>query len=116
MDIPVGELVGEIKTAVRGVLKTDIESVRGFSERQLHAIAKQSALVAAAINSGEIDEGEKDFFLDTIENMVRNFVNTLRGLMMVVLEKVWNAIVGVIWKAFDAAVGTVLFITPMTLV
>jgi len=36
--------------------------------------------------------------------------------MMVILEKVWNAIVGVIWKAFDAAVGTVLFITPMALV
>lgn len=30
MDISVSELVGEIKTAVRGILKTDIESVRGF--------------------------------------------------------------------------------------
>ncbi|MDF3196930.1 MAG: hypothetical protein CVV09_06625 [Gammaproteobacteria bacterium HGW-Gammaproteobacteria-13] len=116
MDISVGALVEDIKSAVKGVLKTDIESVRGFSERQLVAIAKQSALVAGCIASGEIKEDEKDFFLDSIEIMVKNFVNTLRGLMMIVVEKVWNAIVGVIWKALDVAIGTVLFISPMALV
>jgi hypothetical protein len=37
-----------------------------------------------------------------------NFVKTLRGLLMVTIEKVWNAIVGVIRKAIATATGIAL--------
>jgi hypothetical protein len=37
-----------------------------------------------------------------------NFAKTLRGLLMVTIEKVWNAIVGVIWKAIETATGIAL--------
>ena len=40
--------------------------------------------------------------------MTLSFVKTLRGLLMVTIEKVWNAIVGVLWDAISKAANIVL--------
>ena len=64
-----------------------------------------TALVAQGIASGQITEETRDFFLDSLEEMTRNFTNTLRGLMMVTIEKVWNAVIGVLWKAIEGVTG-----------
>lgn len=116
MDINVGELVAEMKKAGKAIVNADLEVLRGFSERQLSAIAKQTALVAKGIATGEIEDNEKDFFLDSIENMVINFANTLRGLLVVTIEKLWNALVNVVWQAINKAIGIALFISPGALV
>ena len=113
MDINVDELVADLKDAIKKIINTDVENVRGFSERQLSAIARQSSLVAKCIAEGEIREDEKDFFLDSIEAMIKNFANTLRGLLLVTIEKVWNAMVAVVWKAIDAAIGSAFFVAPL---
>ena len=107
-DINVDQLVGDIKKAASGVLEKDVSTLRGFSDRQVKAIAQQAKLVAAGIASGEITEMTRDFFLDGLEDLARNFANTLRGIMLVTIEKVWNAIVGVLWKAISSATGLVL--------
>jgi hypothetical protein len=115
MNINIEKLIGSMKKAAKAIIDADLESVRGFSERQLKSIAKQSALVAKGVASGEIEEGEKDFFLDTIE-MVKNFANTLRGLITVTIEKLWSALVGVVWGAISSAAGIALFIVPAGLI
>jgi hypothetical protein len=50
----------------------------------------------------------RDFFLDGQEDMAQSFARTLRGLLMVTVEKVGNAVVGVIWKAISTATGLAL--------
>lgn len=107
-DINIDQLVNDMKAAATDVLNKDVSTLRGFSERQLKAIAQQTALVAQGIASGQITDETKDFFLDSLEDMARNFANTLRGLMMVTVEKVWNAVVGVIWKAIEGVTGMVI--------
>lgn len=104
-DIDINELIKDMKLAASDVLNKDVTTLRGFSERQVKAIAQQTVLVAQGIASGQITEETRDFFLDSLEDMSRNFANTLRGLMMVTIEKVWNAVVGVIWKAIEGATG-----------
>mgnify|MGYP003366927576 CR=1 len=37
--------------------------------------------------------------------MLLKFANTLRGLMMVTIEKLWNALVQVLWDAISKAVS-----------
>jgi hypothetical protein len=106
--IDVEKLVSEIKNAASNVLKTDVSAIRGFSERQVKAIAMQTQLVAAGIASGEITEETRDYFLNSLEDMALSFVKTLRGLLMVTVEKVWNAVVGVIWNAISKVTGLVL--------
>ncbi len=106
--IDVSTLISDMKQAASQALSKDVTTLRGFSERQLKAIAQQAELVSSGIESGGITEETSEFFLDSLEDMVLSFTKTLRGLMMVTIEKVWNAMVGVIWKAIGAATGMVL--------
>ena len=106
--IDISELANNMKNAASSVLHKDVSTLRGFSDRQIKAIAQQTELVALGIASGQITEETREFFLDSLEDMVLNFAKTLRGLLMVTIEKVWNAVVGVIWKSFEAATGIAL--------
>lgn len=108
MSIDVGQLVSEIKTAANGVLTADIATVKGFSERQLQAIALQTHVVASGIATRNISPELQDFFLDGLKDMVSSFTRTLKGLVAVTIEKIWNAVVGVVWNAISTAIGSVL--------
>jgi hypothetical protein len=110
--IDLEKLVDDMKAAASGVLKTDVATLRGFSERQLKAIAQQASLVATGIVTKQITEETKQFFLDSLEDMALSFVKTLRGLLIVTVEKVWNAIVGVLWDAISKA-ANVVFPVPV---
>lgn len=108
MSIDAGQLIEDIKNAASDVLEEDIATVAGFSERQVEAIAHQTELVGAGILTGQITEETRDFFLDNLKDMAMNLVRVLQGLVTVMIEKAWNAIVGVIWKAIEAATGVAL--------
>jgi hypothetical protein len=108
MAITLDRLVTDMKAAASGVLNADVSTFRGFSERQLKAIAQQAELVATGIATKQITEETEQFFLDSLEDMALSFAKTLRGLIMVTVEKVWNAIVGVLWNAISKAAGVVL--------
>lgn len=97
-------IIKEIKDIASTILEKDIATVRGFSERQVEAIAKQTLIIQKGILNGDIDEGLKEFFFDGLEAMVLNFVNTLKGILSVTIEKIWNAIVDSLWKAINAIV------------
>jgi hypothetical protein len=112
MSIDVNQLINDIKNAASQVINQDVTVLRGFSERQLKALAKQAELIASGFISGDIDEDLRDFFLDSLEDMALNFAKTLRGLLMVTIEKVWNAIVGVLWGAIETATGIGLTAPP----
>ncbi len=103
--IDTAQLIKDMKDAATEILNKDIITLRGFSERQIEAIAQQSELVTFGIENGQITEETREFFLTSIEDMALRFVKTLHDLLMVTVEKVWNAIVGVIWKAIEAATG-----------
>lgn len=103
--IDTAKLINDMKNAATDILNKDVTTLRGFSERQITAIAQQSELIALGIASGQITDETQEFFLNSIEDMALNFAKTLRGLLMVTIEKVWNAVVGVIWKAIEASTG-----------
>jgi hypothetical protein len=98
-------LIEDIKNTATQVLNEDVTKLQGFAERQVEAIAQQAELVARGIASGGITEETRDYFLKSLEEMTLNFVKTLQGLLAATVEKVWNAIVGVVWRAIEAATG-----------
>ncbi len=108
MLLDTNELKDDIKSVVSGILNKDITSVRGFSDRQLEGIANQTSLIASGIASGEITPATRDFFLDQLIELAHNFVNTLVGLIISTIEKLWNAIVSVLWGAISKATGVQL--------
>jgi len=109
-DIDIVQLISDMKSAASQIIGKDVSQIRGFAEEQLQAIARQADFVAAGVAEGSIDESLRDFFLDSIQEMVRSFVNTLAGLITITIEKVWNAIVGVIWAAINKATGLSLIV------
>ena len=100
----VTNIINEIKDIASGILEKDISTVRGFSERQVEAIAKQTVIIQEGIANGDIDEDLREFFLDGLEAMALNLVNTLKGILMVTLEKLWNALVNFLYKAVGVVV------------
>ncbi len=104
MNENVANIITEIKDIASGILEKDISAVRGFSERQVEAIAKQTVLIQNGVKNGDIDEDLREFFLDGLEAMALNFVNTLKGILMVTLEKLWNALVKFLYKAVGVVI------------
>jgi len=108
MPIDIAQLIADMKAAATTILQADVTALRGFSERQLEAIAKQAEFIAIGIATKQITDETRDFFLDSLEDMALSFVKTLRGLATVMVEKVWNAVVGVLWNAISKAAKIVL--------
>lgn len=100
----ISTILTEIKTVTSEILNKDLSKVRGFSKRQLKAIATQALLVKEGVVAGQIQSDLQKFFEDSLKDMVTNFVNTLKGITAVILEKVWNAIVGILWKTIGFVV------------
>ncbi|TBA72901.1 hypothetical protein [Rhizobium ruizarguesonis] len=108
--INVGRLASDMQKVATQIIGKDVSTLRGFTKQQLAAIAQQAALVAAGIADGSIAKDTQDFFLDSLEEMARSFVNTLAGLVSVIAEQVWNALVKVLWEAIGKATGISLVV------
>lgn len=105
MAINVVQLTKDITNAVSEALGQDVTTLRNFSERQVKAIALQTAFIEKGIETREITEATRDYFLDSLEEMTRTFVKTLGGLQLVVKEKVYNAIAKTIWNVLKNIPG-----------
>jgi hypothetical protein len=107
------ELFEGLKDAATASLGSDIEEIQGFAHDQLQAIAQQGVLAANGLADGSINDANKETFLDGLKEMVGSFLNVLAGLTAVVVEKMWNSMVGVIWGAINKATGLALVVpTP----
>lgn len=104
----IDQRMDDINNAASEVLNRDVSQLRGFSQRQVKALAQQAALVEGGILSGQITEETRDFFLDSLEDTALNFAKSLRGLSAITIEKVGNAVVSVMWKAIEAGTGITL--------
>ena len=90
MNENLASIISEIQEAASNILKKDVATVRGFSQRQVEAIARQTLIIQQGVLNGDIDQDLKEFFLNGLEAMVLNFVNTLKGILAVTIEKIWN--------------------------
>jgi hypothetical protein len=106
--IDVDQLLANLKQVATGIIQQDVTTITGYSERQLQAMAQQAKWIAAATLSGELSSDMRDFFLNTLKDSAVNFANTLKGLALITIEKVWNALVNALWGAVGQAIGTVL--------
>lgn len=102
MEENVLKIIDGIKEIVSGILKEDVSIVKGFSERQLNSLALQTLLVKTNIEKGVYNEKQKEFFLNELEFMALNFVSTLQGILIVTIEKIWNALIKYLYEIVGA--------------
>ncbi|SDX37793.1 hypothetical protein [Thiocapsa roseopersicina] len=108
MSIDVQQVTDAVIATASEVIDADVTLIRSFQRRQVEALAQQAAFIAAGIASGDITENTRDFFLDELEHMAESFVKTLVRLSHVLFEKIWNAVMQVLWQAIEGAIGTAL--------
>ncbi len=103
-------LINSIKDAAGGILQQDVTTVTGFAQDQLTGIAQQAERIAAMEAMGVFKDNDelRDHFVNNLEAISRNFVLTLEGLAALTAEKLWNAIVGIVWDAIGTATGVAL--------
>jgi hypothetical protein len=108
MDLDVNKLVSDIKEATSAIIKTDVATAKGFSERQVKGIADQASTVAKGILSGEITPATRQFFLDQLVELSKGYARTLIGLAVVTFERLWNKVVTIVWDSISKIVGFTL--------
>src|SRR5690606_27917925 len=92
-------IITDIKNIASDILEKDVSVVRGFSERQVEAIAKQTVLNQKGVENGDNVEELRELILDGLEAMALDFVIAIKGILAVTLEKLWNALVNFLYKA-----------------
>ncbi len=70
--------------------------MEGFSKTQTTAMATQAGWIASGTLSGSLTPDLRDYFLNNLKTLAQNFANTLVGLLVITVEKIWNAVVGVL--------------------
>src|SRR5262245_41744883 len=102
-----GELAAAMKDAASGIINKDIQTISGFSKDQLQRIERLAIDFSEMVAAGEFrddPEAQADY-LGILEDLSKNFVRTLQGLATITIEKIWNAVVKVLWTAIDKATG-----------
>ncbi len=105
-----GDIISAATLAASEAVGTDIRTVSGFALDQLQRLERLSLMFARLEIAGEFEddpEARADY-LDILQNVARDFANTLRGLGAIAIEKVWNAVVGAVWSALERAIGVPL--------
>ncbi|CAB3794522.1 hypothetical protein [Pararobbsia alpina] len=97
-----------ISSAVKTVTSKDLANVAGFAQSQLRSLAQQSALVAGMIEANAFTAAERIFYLDGLEQMAKGFVETLVQVIVVEIEKIYNAVVSAIYESINKLTGVAL--------
>jgi len=102
-----GEIVAALQEAASNSINRDITTVGGFVKDQLERIEALGLKLIDMIAAGEFEDDpeEIEVFTGILKDLVTNFTNTLRGLTVVLIEKVWNAVVDALWGAIEKAAG-----------
>lgn len=108
--ISANDLAQQLIGAASSVLNKDLTTVQGFAKSQLQKLAEQGAWIIEAEGMGLFKDNPalRKHFLDGIDQLTRNFVATLVGLALTTIEKIWNAMVNIVWSALEKVVGFAL--------
>ena len=104
MDENIIKIVGGIKEISSSILEKDITIVKGFSQRQIENLAKQTFVVKTNIASGKYSEKQMKYFLNELKIMTQAFVDSLIGIIKVTIEKLWNVLVRFLYEVLGAVV------------
>jgi hypothetical protein len=106
--IDLGKLVDDSISAASAAIGDDITKIDGFARSQFAAIAQLAADITADRLAGRLTEQEFEVLMKRMPNLVKNTINTLRGLTLVTVEKAWNAVAGTVQNAIRTAIAGAL--------
>jgi len=101
--IDVDKLIKDSITAATNAAQADITQVAGFARSQFQAIAENAAGIVADRLAGKLTDAEVELLMRRVPKLVQATINTLQGLALITLEKVWNAVAATVQDAVKLA-------------
>ena len=104
----VGQIFGQIVNVTRDMVGQDVTTASSFARDQAQMIEQNAILFAQMEVAGEFigDDERRNEYAKMIEDTALNFANTVRAMAVVEVEKLWNAVMSVVWDAIGTAAGS----------
>jgi hypothetical protein len=95
------DILKDIIAALKGELGAGFSEIRDFVERQSRMLAKQAEHIAQSRIDGSLAQDDElfEFFLENLKNNAENMAKSIVMLTILTIEKAWNAVAGVLWRA-----------------
>ena len=105
MTFNANDFIGDVISAVRGVVEKDWATNSGKVQTRAEMLAEQFALFPAAVASGGLDEQGIKFAAKRLETQTKEFALTVANLQITTLAKAFNAAIDVVWTAAGGALA-----------
>ena len=101
-------LASDLTAAIQQQAKSGWGLISTFVTNQSRLMAHQAKLIAESSISGDLrdDAALRKMFTDALADSVLFMAKDVAALTILTVEKVWNAVVGVLWGAINGALKT----------
>ena len=104
--LKVDDLTAKILNAATDAVDGGIGKLSAFSKEYAGDIADYSALIArGAMPGGWIDDDDLPGWIKSLKKMVREFARMVAALIVIAVENVINAVLGVIKSTVESIIG-----------
>jgi hypothetical protein len=105
MAIDIERLACDIKSAASIILNKDASAVPGYDVKLVGKIARQAYNLTLGIQSGKITGETRTFLVEGVRHTILSFVKELRGVDVLLANRVNFAVNVVVFKTISNASG-----------
>jgi hypothetical protein len=106
--LDIDKLITDSIAAATDAAQKDVTLIAGFMQTQFQAIADNAAGIVADRLAGKLTDAEVDLLIGRIPKLVQATINTLEGLALITLEKIWNAVATTVQDAIRLALKSTI--------
>jgi len=108
IDFDTGAVVNALIGAIQTQAKQGFSTISTLVTTQAKMMAQQAAFIAESSAVGALKEDPvlKQMFVDQLADSVRGLARDVAALTILTVEKVWNAVVKVLWQAINQALSS----------
>jgi hypothetical protein len=109
-DINPGQIFGSIVGVTKDMVGKDVTTFSAMARDAARSIETAGILFAQMEAEGDFkdDPDRRQRMLTEMQDLATNYVNTVRAMAVIEVEKLWNAVVKVLWDAIGTATGIAL--------
>ncbi len=108
IDFNTNAVINAVINAVKTQAGQGFSTISNLVSTQAKMMAHQAAFIAesSAVGALKDDPDLKQMFVDQLAGSVRGLAHTVAALTILTVEKVWNAVVKVLWQAINQALSS----------
>lgn len=107
-DIDIQQIIKDCTAAVKSILGKSWKQYKPYAEHEFQKFSESAEFLAKLKLAGNIGEEELKLRLQMQELAFRNVLLAIQGIGIVTVQNVLNAVLGIVYKAVNALLGSVI--------